>query len=348
MTQETSFRANWAEMSIPPNPEALTIRPVSGTNAYLAKDHQGSLGLFLRDVTDSLPRRNYKHIDIQLHDRKDLHIPGKGVQNLNNCLILMADSHISTAALSLILEGLYDHCPSGKFNVSDMIAVLDEVEELLRRPKAPPSKEEVAGAWGELHVLKMLIQSAKDSEIQRLILAGWEGEIREKLDFRFSYSLLALEIKTTMSDTRIHHFHGVEQITIPDGYQFGMLTSLRVDSDEGITCSQLINQISNLAKGSDVGKEKFRELLARRELLRGPACTDDRFVFQLAMDGLAFYDFSSVPASPETEGVTPIEWLSDLSNIEKMTTKSIDLMLRKLTLPRQVSSEGFQHEHLVD
>ena len=34
----------------------------------------------------------------------------------------------------------------------------------------------------------MLIQSARSSEVQRKILLGWEGEIREKIDFRFAHT----------------------------------------------------------------------------------------------------------------------------------------------------------------
>ena len=30
-----SFRSNWAEMSLPPDQDALTGGPVNGTNAYL-------------------------------------------------------------------------------------------------------------------------------------------------------------------------------------------------------------------------------------------------------------------------------------------------------------------------
>ena len=93
-----------------------------------------------------------------------------------------------------------------------------------------------------------------------------------------------------------------------------------------------------MAKGSDSDQDKFAELLARRKLLRGPACTDDRFEFQLAMNGLAFYDFPKVPTPPETEGVTPIEWLSDLSNVEKIPSTIADLLLRKITHPQLVSS----------
>ena len=39
MTSQTSFRSSWAEMSKPPSPDALTVKPVRGTNAFLTKDH---------------------------------------------------------------------------------------------------------------------------------------------------------------------------------------------------------------------------------------------------------------------------------------------------------------------
>lgn len=335
MTSQTSFRSSWAEMSKPPSPDALTVKPVRGTNAFLTKDHYGSLGLFLKEVHDDLPKRKYKHIDIEIHAKKILHIPGKGRQTLNNCLILSSDPRISTAALTLILEGLYDKSPGGSFSSTDLITVLDEIEELLKRPKAPPSKEEVAGAWGELYILKMLIQSARSSEVQRKILLGWEGEIREKIDFRFAHTLLGLEVKTTMSERRIHHLHGVGQVTIPDGYTDGILASLLVDTSGGFTCIDQIGQIERAAKGTEPEQEKFMELLSHRSLIRGPACLDDRFRFQLRMNGLNFYDFVDVPKSPATEGVTPIEWLSDFSDSKPLNSRLVDKVMLKITHPEQ-------------
>ena len=334
MTTQTSFRSSWAEMSKPPSLDALTVKPVRGTNAFLTKDYYGSLGLFLKEVHDDPPKRNYKHIDIVIHAKKILHIPGKGKQTLDNCLILSSDPRISTAALTLILEGLYDKSPEGAFSSTDLITVLDEIEELLKRPKAPPSKEEVAGAWGELHILKMLIQSATTSDVQRKILLGWEGEVREKLDFRFAHTLIGLEVKTTMSERRIHHLHGVEQVTIPDGYTNGILASLLVDTSDGFTCINQIEQIERAAKGTESEQEKFMELLSHRTLIRGQACLDDRFRFQLRLNGLKFYDFGEVPKSPATEGVTPIEWLSDFSDSKPLNLTSVDALMLRITHPQ--------------
>ncbi|MDA8639318.1 hypothetical protein N9L22_06075, partial [Candidatus Poseidonia alphae] len=76
-----------------------------------------------------------------------------------------------------------------------------------------------------------------------------------------------------------------------------------------------------------------------RRVIRGPSCEDDRFVFQLARNGLSFYEFSNVPTPGEKEGVTPIEWLSDLKDIEQILAVEIDSLLRKVTHPHQVLLE---------
>ena len=51
-----------------------------------------------------------------------------------------------------------------------------------------------------------------------------------------------------MSERRIHHLHGVEQVTIPDGYTDGVLASLLVDTSGGFTCIDQIGQIEQSAK----------------------------------------------------------------------------------------------------
>ncbi|MDA8673161.1 PD-(D/E)XK motif protein [Candidatus Poseidoniales archaeon] len=331
----SSFRQVWEGMSLPPNPEATTIRPVSGTNAYLAKNYDGSMGLFLRDVTDTLPKRTYKHLEITIHNKKQVPLPGRPPLILRNVLFLNADHEIKTPALSLILEGLHDQEPSGQFTAADMIAVLDEVEELLRRPKALPTKEEVAGAWGELYVLRLFLQNIKNPDLQRKVLFGWEGETREKLDFRFLYAMQAIEVKTTMSSERIHHLHGIEQVTIPSGFDHGALASLCVETDQGYTCEHLLTSIESVAVGTREQKDKFVELLAKRTLIRGIACQDNRFSFDLIRDGLRFFDFSQVPSPGDVDGVTPIEWLSDLSVSSSLTSAEKDELMFRVIHPRQ-------------
>ena len=94
MSDEQSFRSLWAKMSLPPHPDATTIRPIPRTNAYLSKNYDNSIGLFLRDVTDQLPKRRFKHLDIILKPSQNLSIPKGGNKTLYNCLILQADNKL--------------------------------------------------------------------------------------------------------------------------------------------------------------------------------------------------------------------------------------------------------------
>lgn len=338
MTVQTSFRSTWDRMDCPLSSDDLTIRELENTNAYLTKSFDGSMGLFLRDIRDSLPNRKYKNLEITTHTRQDLHRPDGEIEILRNCLKIVADPAIKAQTLSLILERLHDHQPSGHFTATDMVTVLDEVEELLRRPKGLPPIEEVAGAWGELYVLRMLIQNTSDARRQYSILSGWEGEHQEKIDFRFLFAAQALEIKTTMSDKRIHHMHGSEQVVIPPAFNFGALASLRISPSEGVTCAALLDDIVDAYVGtSDEERKRFAELLHRRTRVRGKESTDDRFSFNLVRDGLAFYDFSVIPSPGDVEGVIAIEWLSDLRGSEPLSSDERDSLISRITRHQQAS-----------
>ena len=334
MDSTMSFRRIWESMSLPPNEESTTISPVTGTNAYLTKSYDGSMGLYLRDITDQLPRRRYMHLEISMLREKEVRLSGGRVKRLRNLLFLDADRSVKSPALALILEGLHDHSETGEFTASEMISVLDEVEELLRRPRGLPTIEEVAGAWGELYILRMLIQNASDSETQLAIISGWEGEARERLDFRFPHASQALEVKTTMSRERIHHLHGMEQVSLPEGFDHGVLASLCIEAEQGVSCKSILDSIEALSLGSPDEKRRIDELLARRITVRGAACYDDRHCFELIRDGLMFYHFSEVPSPGEAEGVSSIEWLSDLTNAVPLASSERDGLVARITKPR--------------
>ena len=166
---------------------------------------------------------------------------------MNNCLILQADNEIKVPCTSLILDCLHDDEPSGQFTAFNLISVLDDVEELMRRPKKPPTIQEVAGAWGELYILRLLVNNSNNHSRQIEILNGWEGETREKLDFRLLFSRLVMEIKSTIKPEYFEFIipHGIEQVTIPPGFEDGYLGSLILHCGQGITTLELVNTIQN-------------------------------------------------------------------------------------------------------
>ena len=132
-----------------------------------------------------------------------------------------------------------------------MVGILEQVIELVRRPTPLPTKEEVVGAWGELFVLKLLLESASNEREWGGILSGWEaqGEARDIIDFRFHHLRggTAIEVKTSTSG-RIHHIRGMNQVTVPAGFHQGMLASVCIrfaDGGAGKTCAQLIEEIES-------------------------------------------------------------------------------------------------------
>ncbi len=318
-------------MSTPPSKDTITIRLIPETNAYLAKYFDESFGLFLTDITDKIPKRAYKHIEINFKKKQQISIPGKRNRIVNNCLILQADNEIKTPLLSMILDFLHEEEPSGNFTASNLISVLDDVEELIRRPKSLPTLQEVVGVWGELYVLKMLLNNSINHQRQLDILRGWEGENREKIDFRFLFCKQVLEIKSTVTDRRIHHLHGIEQVTIPPGFESGALASLLIETGHGFTNLSMIGSIRKCFKGSSEEIRKCLELFETRLRLRGVECKDDRYPLELAQNGLNFFQFESVPSPSHVDGVLSIEWISDLTESPKMNYLETDKLVHKIT-----------------
>jgi hypothetical protein len=156
--------------------------------------------------------------------------------------------------------------------------------------------------------------------MRQLIVSSWEGDShQEKIDFRFNHAGYAMEVKTTLLDFRKHHIHGIQQVTIPDGFTHGVMASLLIEEVRGPTCQKLLTGIRSFKTGSDEEKIAFLEMIEKRVKVRGNACEDDRFMFSLIDNGLAFFPLDSVPRPDTTDEVEPIEWLSNLSGISQLS-----------------------------
>ena len=158
MPPSRSIRETWNRISTPRRKDEQGVKQISDTNLLLLKGYDGAFGLCStaspsrRGVsitctwTSSLPSKRHGH-------------PWAGTRRLNGCLILLASPEINASVLGLILNQMYYSEPSGTFSTDVLFEVLDDVEKILRRPKNPPTKEEVIGAWGELYVMLYLLRS---------------------------------------------------------------------------------------------------------------------------------------------------------------------------------------------
>ena len=70
--------------------------------------------------------------------------------------------------------------------------------------------------------------------------------------------------------------------------------------------------------GSPSEIDEFKQILAKRVLVRGHVCEDERFSFDLSQSGMIFFNFDSVPSPSEAENMIPLEWIAKLGDVNPM------------------------------
>tara|TARA_Y100000748_G_scaffold275481_1_gene251261 strand:+ start:426 stop:1412 length:987 start_codon:yes stop_codon:yes gene_type:complete len=313
-----SIRGVWDRLRTPDETQGLAAAHVRGTNCWVFKDHEGSLGFLMSGVMEPSRFPQLENIDILFVPEKNLH-DGDSVMSLRRCLQIHLDPSCDAELLAAILDRMADHEPSGTYSTELMLTVIEQVANLVRRPPRPPSKEEVIGAWGELMILLRALGNSPDHmELQRRINC-WEaeGSARDIIDFRFPHidGGIAIEAKTS-STGRVHHINGMGQVTVPEGFERGLLASIRIretDGTSGHTAADLVNLIKEtFSRDEDVRSEQSKALHSKLTM-RGICCYDERFAFVLPADGIRLFDMENVPSPSTTTDVTEVEWVSDLS-----------------------------------
>lgn len=134
--------------------------------------------------------------------------------------------------------------------------------ELLLRPEILPSHEALVGLTGELLTLRAL---AEHNAAQAV--AAWVGP--EKAHFDFALGSAAIEVKTTVRTTRVHTFHGVEQLHAPRlGASYVVSWHLQEGGDHSLRL--LVSELRTRLAGSPGLEAAFEAKLS----LIGAASTD--------------------------------------------------------------------------
>jgi Putative PD-(D/E)XK family member, (DUF4420) len=122
---------------------------------------------------------------------------------------------------------LFQQCYSFLLTVADAIdggqpaalALAQELKswEALLKPAARLTKEDEIGLFGELWTLHRLISFLGSNAIE-----GWVAIDTESHDFRFGN--VDLEVKTTVSNERLHFIHSLAQVVPLDGHALYLLS----------------------------------------------------------------------------------------------------------------------------
>ena len=308
-------------MSTPTVEQQLSAKRVSSTNCWIFKNPDGALGFLMTNVHEPVKYPELKNIDFLFVPIKILHFNGRNIE-LSRCLEIHLDPECDSELLTMVFDRMEDFQPDGKYTSELMIKTLNNAINLLQRPKRPPSKEEVIGAWGELVILFSLIKTSSNHSEKIRMINGWESEGRQRdiIDFRLPFfeGGTVNEVKTS-TVSREHHIHGLNQLVIPEGFESGWLTSILIretDGSTGLTCLDLLDKIMNLFEGSE--DEIIQQITTLEFKIgnRGIACRDSRYYFMLTNDSLRKIQMTEVPVPTGSSEIIEIEWLVDVSNLD--------------------------------
>ena len=270
----------WQKIALPNSEGEKNARRVEGTNCWLSKSHDGSLGLIMVGVDPPNRKLKLENINLDFWDRRTLYFKGENI-DLDNCLSLDLNPGCDARILTTVLDNMSEYEDSGRYRTDIIMKVLEEVISLFKKEKRAPTKEEVIGAWGELIILEMAILSSPTPvEAQRRITCWESYSGRTIIDFTFPHieGGLALEVKTSIGG-REHHIHSISQLSPspPEDFQNRYLASLHIreaDHISGLNCNELVDRILSHFKGDQSQIESQTKALLNRIELRGAACKD--------------------------------------------------------------------------
>lgn len=321
----TTFLDAVSELSPPQS--GYAVRQVASTNAFAGLDQQSRPLIIFSGMTDFIPNMSFRHFEFERLGTMNLTVQGQ-IRALQGVVRLRGDETVDIHLLGRIMDHLHRIRPGGNFRASDVKQVLSDVRQMVEGEERPPSREEVKGAWGELHFLLKLLQDANGALRVRNIVEAWEGDRHQQsIDFKFFHARIAIEMKTTESDVREHVIHGMGQVTLPDGFLRGFLGSQQIrEAEGGVTNLEMVEVVRGFLASHPRALGTFEQRL----IIRGRAALDNRIRF--SEEGpLKLYKMEHVPRPQETADVTPTEWIASLENTTSIDAKNADETYASIT-----------------
>lgn len=305
----------WTRLPTPLLQGSFSIERFSNSNVFLAKSIDGCMGLILVNSDIEKIDLQLKHLSVSYYPELDNNVSGEKV---GKCLVVVADIGVDEELLLRIIISIKEYVSVGFINGSDFIRILKEVIKTFETIQI--SKTEVIGVWGELFFLNFLIKNyAVDSDAKATLMRSWEGtSSRQIIDFKFLLNDLAIEVKTTSANKRIHSIRGHHQLMPPSGIQNLYYLSIKIiDTSSGISCLQLHNSIRRNFDNLD-----HLSAFDERVLIRGKKlCQNDSYYFSpiVTIDS-SLYASSDIPRPPITKGVLNPQWEANFEDLSPLTS----------------------------
>lgn len=226
---------------------------------------------------------------------------------------LMTDGTSFAVSAALIIEVPLSDLQSFCRLASDSIGVLARggeaahLVELIRTwadvlgPLSPISESKVLGLWGELVALRQ-------SENVSQMLAGWHVRADSKYDFDLG-SGIVLEVKTTVSGKRRHHFSDNQiNSSTPIGLQVCSILTMRTDLGQSV--NELVESIlASLSEPNDV--VSFLDRVNRVCRRMSPELDDLKWNLDLAIESMKWFPLSELQRPNYDAPLSDVSWVQE-------------------------------------
>lgn len=194
---------------------------------------------------------------------------------------------------------------------------VDKFIELFKAIKEPP-KNSVQGLWSELFLIE---QSATPEKI----ILGWHSIPEEKFDF--SFDKLRIEVKSSVTEARIHHF-SIAQLNPVGNTEIIIASILLNTSIAGLSVIELLKKISSKLDPFPKQKEKLYLLSYSTLGVDVERINEIKFDYELAKESLQYYKSEDIPKIETTNIPKEISSVRFTSNL--INSKPIDSNIDKL------------------
>ena len=198
---------------------------------------------------------------------------------------------------------------------------VDKFIELFKAIKEPPRKS-IQGLWSELFLIEQ-------SNFPEKVILGWHSIPEEKFDF--SFDKLRIEVKSSATELRTHHFSSA-QLNPINNTEIIIASILVNISVSGLSIVDLMNKISDRLTNYTKQKEKLYLLTYSTLGVDFEKVNEIKFNYGLAKESLRFYmseDIPRIETSNIPKEVSNVRFSSNLINSSPLKTEINSILKEK-------------------
>lgn len=305
------------------NPNSFSAEAIKGyENHRIAKDisNNPSLLILISEQNHDFLVKNQNLFNIQVTHNLTCEIASKNEISFNNFSVVSyigQDDDVKDLFLNTcqILIKTLGKSPSNKEIKNTVLKFI----ELFRALKETP-RNTIQGLWCELFLIEQ-------SSFPEKLIAGWHSTPEEKFDF--SFGKLHIEVKSSLKESRLHHF-SARQLNPVNDAEIIIASILLSTNVSGLSINDLLIRINKNLRNHYKLKEKLYLLVYStlgKDFVR---VNHIKFDLEFAKNSLLFFQSDNIPKIQDVnipKEVSNVKFTSDLVNTNPISLCLDDLLM---------------------